>query len=103
MIRPLRDFVLLEVAALPDRTESGLHLPESQRGREHLGVVLAVGAGAYTKKGLIRPPGVSVGDTVRFDPYEEVHEVQAKPRHVLVREKAIVYVEGGSGGLAPNA
>ena len=101
-IRPIRDLVLCEVLPKPDMTASGLHIPDSVRGREERAVVVSVGGGGFSKKGHVVKPAVGVGDVIFFDPYQiEWSETSGTTNsaharagdHMLVREQHIRGVE----------
>lgn len=68
-IKPTQDRVLIEIAASPTRTPSGLHLPEQSQGKPSNGIVRAVGPGRRTRKGLLIPVDLVPGDKVSFMPY----------------------------------
>ena len=71
-MKPTRNLVILRVEDRPTETPGGIYIPLSASGRSDRGRVLAVGEGWYTKKGILVPCCVSVGDFVLFDPYRLV-------------------------------
>ena len=69
-ITPTQDLVLCRAEGETDRrTAGGLHVPDTVRGRIDRATVVKVGPGGYTRKGVRKPMGVEVGQTVLFDPY----------------------------------
>lgn len=62
-IEPLFDRVFVKKDETK-KTESGLHLPETVKGRAQTGVVVAVGPGLRNHLGEYLPPCVKVGDRV---------------------------------------
>ena len=69
-IRPLRDRVAVKIDREVDsRSESGLlYLPpktETHWSDEMKGTVIAVGSGKVSKKGVVKPLEIRVGDRVR--------------------------------------
>lgn len=65
-LRPLRDIVLIRPDASLDKTAGGLHIPDSVRMSRESGVVLAVGPGRITDRGVLIEPRVRVGERVMF-------------------------------------
>ncbi len=65
-IRPIGDKVVVKRDPPKDKTDGGLHIPETAQKRHITGEVLAIGPGTVNKKGIHRPVGVSIGDVVLF-------------------------------------
>jgi chaperonin GroES len=65
-VKPLAGYVLVEPAKSPDKTKSGLYLPESSTEKPQYGKVLAVGDSIWESgvKELKSP--VKVGQTVIY-------------------------------------
>ncbi|MBA46202.1 MAG: co-chaperone GroES [Euryarchaeota archaeon] len=59
-IEPLGDMVLVQMEAAPEKTQSGLLLPEEAREKMTVGLVIAIGS---------EQSGVSVGDRVIYRQY----------------------------------
>ncbi len=59
-IEPLGDMVLVQMEAAPEKTQSGLLLPEEAREKMTVGLVIAIGS---------EQNGVSVGDRVIYRQY----------------------------------
>jgi len=67
MINAMEDKVIVKVAELEEKTESGLFIPDSAVGLPDEGTVVAVGPGRYSFNGTLIPTGISVGDKVIFN------------------------------------
>lgn len=68
-LKPLYNRVVVEVIEVPDKTPSGLALPESMtKASQNTGKVVAVGDGIWRNPfdGEMVPLKVKVGDTVLF-------------------------------------
>ena len=105
MLRPLRDFLLVEVI---EREKSSL-LAVVQHEKPNLGRVVAVGPGKVVK-GRRRPLDVPVGALVRFgtdEGYLSYPEHREGGRTLLVLQEAdiafIAEPEGQAGALAARA
>ncbi|KAI8816380.1 chaperonin 10-like protein [Fimicolochytrium jonesii] len=69
-IIPLFDRVLIQRIKAPERTASGLFIPEQARSTLNEGVVVAVGPGAPSKDGSsLRAMSVKQGERVLLPPY----------------------------------
>jgi chaperonin GroES len=66
IVKPLRDMVLVEEYAGPEKTEGGLSIPETASATEHKANVVAVGPGRMLDSGEIKPVAVKIGDRVLF-------------------------------------
>jgi chaperonin GroES len=64
--RPLHDRVLLRRVAEESRTAGGIIIPDTAKEKPMEGEVVAVGPGARSEDGEIRPLDVRVGDRVLF-------------------------------------
>ena len=68
-IRPLRDHVVVRRKDEEKTTAGGIVLPGSAAEKPNQGEVLAVGPGAVSDSGTVRPVDLNVGDTVLFGQY----------------------------------
>lgn len=64
-IKPLLDNVLIRPLDAQNSTASGILLPDSAKEKPQIGLVMAVGAGAYDDGKLI-PVNVKVGQKVMY-------------------------------------
>jgi chaperonin GroES len=69
MLQPLSNRVIIRPTAEDSVRESGLIIPEVAAEKPQGGVVLAVGPGAFTDKGVRVVPEVSEGDAVLYSKY----------------------------------
>jgi chaperonin GroES len=91
-VRPLWDFVLIERFSTPERTASGLYLPESAKGSRSEGVILAAGPGKRDKQGNYEPLTLKRGDHV-YLPDFSANEVKLDGKeYLLLREEDILGV-----------
>lgn len=90
-IRPIQDQVLIK--RLPTEEQVGsIILPEVSQQRRLEGVVVAVGSGLITKKGVRIPPGIKVGDRVVFAPHAGHSFKALGPDHIVIVEEMILGV-----------
>jgi chaperonin GroES len=69
-IIPLGERVLIRVAKVETKTKSGIYIPDTVgKEKPEQGVVVEVGAGRVTDKGVLIAPKVKRGDTVMFSKY----------------------------------
>ena len=64
-IKPLADNVLIKPLEADQKTPSGILLPDSAKEKPQIGLVMAVGTGAYDDGKLI-PVNVKVGQKVMY-------------------------------------
>lgn len=66
-IKPHEDRIIVKLIEKPDKTSSGLHIPETAKGAPSMGVVVAVGPGrACEHCGLPKSTKIETGWTVVF-------------------------------------
>ena len=65
-IVPLLDRVLVQRSKAPEKTASGLYIPEKAKNKLNEGEVVAVGPGGRDTHGNLIPVSVKVGDTVQI-------------------------------------
>lgn len=91
LISPIKDHVLVEMRSEERLTAGGLIIPDTaQISGNKKGVVLAVGKGAFNKKGQIRPLELRVGDLVLFSEYAGSQIEQNGHKFVLLRESDVL-------------
>jgi len=91
-IRPLQDRVVVKRMAEETTSAGGIVIPDSATEKPSRGQVLAVGKGAITSNGDIRPLDVKVGEHVLFGKYAGT-EVKVDDEEVLImREEDILGV-----------
>lgn len=66
-IKPLHDYVLIRPLEEDNKTVSGIILPDSAKQKSQAGEVVAVGPGAYDRKGeKLLPMVIKVGQKVLY-------------------------------------
>jgi chaperonin GroES len=66
-INALDDKVIIKVAKVEEKTESGFYIPDTAMAMPDQGTVVAVGPGRTTNTGTVLPTGINVGDVVLFN------------------------------------
>ena len=87
--KPLSDNVLVDYeSTFEEKTKGGIILTDYARERPQQGKVVAVGPGKKTKKGVILPMTVKVGDEVKFEAFagSEI-KVEGKEYFLMSEEK----------------
>ncbi len=64
--RPLGDKLVIKPEPAADRTKGGIILPDDAQDPPDRGLVVAVGPGRMTDRGMIEPIGVEVGEEVYY-------------------------------------
>lgn len=83
-IKPLRDYVFIEVDQPEEMTKFGLYLPEEARKEKEEGKVLAIGGGVKS---------VEKGQKVLFNGGYGVREIEENAKkYKLVKEEEIIAV-----------
>ncbi len=68
-IQPLYDRVVVRRLEAEKTTESGIIIPDQAAQKPTRGEVIAVGEGAVTQSGELRPLAINVGDHILFTQY----------------------------------
>lgn len=90
--QPVGEYVLIQQAVESDRTPGGLYIPAMVQDRPAKGSVLATGHGVRTKKGLLKPLDVQVGEVVVFGPYAGTKVVLEGQDYLLLKESEVLGV-----------
>ena len=91
-VRPLYDRVLVKRKDPETKTKGGLFLPETNRSKSSLAVVVAVGSGHVSEKGKVTPLKVEEGMTVLLTEWAGDEVKIDGVDHLIVREKDILAV-----------
>lgn len=89
-IRPLRDHVVVRRKDEETTSAGGIVLPGSAKEKPNQGEVLAVGAGAVSDNGDVRPVEVKVGDAVLFGQYAG-NAVKLDGEEVIIMKESEIY------------
>ena len=82
-LRPLGDRVIIKRVEEEAMSAGGIVLPDSAKEKPSRGEIIAVGNGAVSDKGDLRPMAVKVGDKVLFGKYAGT-EVEVEGGELLV-------------------
>ena len=85
--RPLHDRVLVRRIVADEKTRGGVILPDTAKEKPQEGEVLAVGPGAPTDQGQIRPLGVKPGDRILFGKWSGT-EIRIDGEELLILKEA---------------
>ena len=84
--------MLVERKEASEKTSGGLYIPNTAQDAPQQGKVLAVGIGYRSKKGMIRPLDVQIGDEVMFNKHAGSQIKIADKDYLLVSENEIIGV-----------
>ena len=85
-IRPLYDRVVVRRLEAETTTKTGIIIPDSATEKPNQGEIVAIGNGAITDNGELRPLTVSVGDRVLFGKYSGT-EIKIDDEELLVMKE----------------
>jgi chaperonin GroES len=91
-IRPLKDRVLLRPLKQPEKTKSGIFLPESATEKSQQAVVVGVGPGCLDDNGKKIPMDVKVGDKVLYEKFGGTEIDIDGEKHLLVKASEILAI-----------
>lgn len=90
----LNDKVILQLAEVEEKTESGLFIPDTATQMPNIGTVVAVGPGKVASNGEVIPTGISVGDRVMFQQRAaQKIEIDGEEYLVFLAEHILAIVE----------
>lgn len=92
MMRPLGDRVIIKVLEKPEKTASGIFLPDTAKEKPQEGEVIAVGAGKLCDNGTRVAPEVKVGDRVLFAKYAGSDLKMADGEFLILNERDVLVV-----------
>ena len=91
-IRPLHDRVIIKRLAEEQKTAGGIIIPDSAKEKPTEGEVVAVGKGAITSEGTVRPMEVKVGDKVLFEKWGATEVKMNGEEYLVMTEDKIIAV-----------
>lgn len=93
MIRPLSNRVIVQrLDTESNRTSGGLYIPEAAKEKPTHGLVIAVGPGRITDKGVLIPTTIKIGDKILFGKYSGSDTKFEGTELLIVREEEILGV-----------
>jgi chaperonin GroES len=100
MLKPVGDYVLVELDDEARETPSGVLLPdcigERNKPRAQWGVVVAAGPGRISRKGVRVPVEVKPGDHVCFDRFAGTEMTIEGERWVMIHTEELLAKAGAS-------
>lgn len=92
-IQPVNDYILIEPETEPEKTSSGLYIPDTaDKEKPQKAKVVAVGPGKPGKDGKREPLSVKVGDTVLYSKYGPTEVKLDKEEYQFIQESDIIAV-----------
>jgi chaperonin GroES len=89
-IRPLDDRIVVEPVEADEKTAGGILLPDTAKQKPQRGIVLAVGPGKLSDKGVRTAVSVAKGDEVIYGRYAG-NDIQVERKEVkILRESDIL-------------
>lgn len=89
-IFPTLDRVLVQRIKAPQKTASGIYIPEKNQQKNNLATVIAVGPGFQGQSGEFIKPSVAAGDKVMVPPHGGTTIEIEKEEYVLLRDSDIL-------------
>lgn len=91
--KPLYDRVLVKERPAPEKTKSGLFLPDAMKAeRPNVADVIAVGAGKVIEDGRVIPLAIRVGNVVLYGKYAGTDIVLDEVGYKILREDEVAGV-----------
>ena len=82
-LKPLNDKIIVEKAAVEEKTEGGLYLPSSSQEKPQEGIIVAAGPGILNDKGERKALQVQAGDKVLYSKYSGT-ELKINNKELLI-------------------
>lgn len=89
-INPLGDRVVIRPGPEEEVSEGGIVLPDTAKRKPQEGEVVAVGPGALSEDGKLKPMSVKVGDTVIYEKYGGTEITADGEELVILSEESIL-------------
>lgn len=90
MIKPLKDYILLEKIETKTTTKSGIVLPQTAKEEKNIAIVLEVGNGKILSNGERVKPEVKKGDKVLYSKYAGTELEYENKKYIIVREDELI-------------
>ena len=101
--RPLHDRVLVRRVAEEGKTAGGIIIPDTAKEKPMEGEVVAVGPGARSDDGEIRPLDVKVGDRVLFGKWSGTEIKLDGEELMIMKESDLLGIMTGTVGTKRKA
>jgi len=91
-LKPLGDRIIVRPLEAPEKTKSGLVLPDSAKEKPQEGKVLAVGTGKLLDDGAIKALEIRSGDRVLYGKYSGTEVSLEGEDYLILREEDVLAV-----------
>ena len=91
-LKPLGDRIVVRPLEAPEKTKSGLVLPDSAKEKPQEGKVLAVGTGKLLDDGAIKALEIRSGDRVLYGKYSGTEVSLEGEDYLILREEDVLAV-----------
>ena len=91
-VTPLNDRIVIKRLEEEGTTKGGIIIPDAAKEKPQEGLVVAVGTGKMTEKGVRVAPEVKVGDKILFGKYSGTEIKIDGEEHLILREDDILAV-----------
>lgn len=91
-ISPLFDYVLIKPLEAPNKTASGLYLPETAKEKPQMGEVMAIGPGFTDPMGRPSPIVVKVGQKVLYKKWGGNEVKMGNEEWLLIEQKDVMAI-----------
>ena len=91
-LKPLGDRIIVRPVEAPERTKSGLVLPDTAKEKPQEGKVLAVGTGRLLEDGSVKALEIKNGDRVLYGKYAGTEVLVEGDDYLILREEDILAV-----------
>lgn len=88
--RPLHDRVVVKRTEEDTKSRGGIIIPDTAKEKPIQGMILAVGKGAISEDGKLRPMEVKVGDRVLFAKYAGTEVKLDGEELLIIRESDVM-------------
>lgn len=91
MLSPLRNQILVELDDQEENIKNGIYIPDtSKKEKPQTGIVVAVGPGRITAKGVQVKPDICPGDRILFNKYAGSEVVYEKQTYLILNDQDIL-------------
>ena len=95
-LKPLADRIVVKPLEAPEKTKSGLVVPDAAKEKPQEGKVIAVGTGKVKDDGKRVPLDVKAGDLILFGKYsgQEI-KLDGEEYLIMKEDEVLAVIEGG--------
>jgi len=92
-IQPLGEYIAAQRLATPEKTPSGIVLPQFARDRNFRAKIVAIGNGKLLDNGERIRPTVKVGDSVLYSQFAGIEVELEGQKYLFLKETEILAIE----------